>query len=226
MPPLVEACCDSVRTARESQVYGAGRIELCGPGDGGTTPSLGLISRCRDELQIPLHVMIRPRAGNFVYADDEFDVMCNDIVAAKQLGVDGVVFGSLHSDRTIHVTQLVDMIALARPMKVAFHRAFDRTPDAFGALETLLNYGVNYVLTAGHAETAAMGVDALRRMHNYAGQRLTVLAGGGVRAHNVQDLVSRSGVREVHARATDPMIVRDVVLALATSEGAASPSFS
>lgn len=225
MPPLVEACCDSVLTARESQAYGAGRIELCGAGDGGTTPSLGLIARCRDEVQIPLHVMIRPRAGNFVYADDEFDVMCNDIVAAKQLGVDGVVIGPLHSDHTIHVGQLVELIALACPMKLAFHRAFDRTPDALVALETLLNYGVSYVLTSGHAKTAAMGVEELLRLQRCAGERLTVLAGGGVRGHNVQDLVARSGVREVHTRATDPMIVRDVVLAL-TSEGAASPSFS
>ena len=226
MPPLVEACCDSVLTAREAQAYGAGRIELCGAGDGGTTPSLGLIARCRDEVQIPVHVMIRPRAGNFVYADDEFDVMCNDIVAAKQLGVDGVVIGPLHSDHTIHVGQLVELIQLARPMKVAFHRAFDRTPDAMTSLDLLLNYGVHYVLTSGHADTAELGTALLRRLHERAGDRLTVLAGGGVRGHNVQDLVARSGVREVHARATDPMIVRDVVLALTTAEGAVSPSFS
>lgn len=214
--PLVEACCDSVHTARAAQRHGAGRVELCGPGDGGTTPSLGMIVRCRDELTIPLHVMIRPHTNSFLYDDDDMDVMCNDIVAAKTLGVDGVVLGPLHSDQTVDARQLAELLALARPMKVTFHRAFDRTPDALEALEQMLMLGVDYILTSGHGRTALDGAARLQALQARAGTRLVVLAGGNVRAENVQRLIAQSGVREVHARATDPTIVRDVVQALAT----------
>ncbi len=224
--PLVEACCDSAHTARAAQANGAGRVELCGPGDGGTTPSLGLISRCRDELQIPLHVMIRPHSNGFVYAEDDVDIMCNDIVATRALGVDGIVLGPLHSDHKIDTQLLADFIQLARPMKVTFHRAFDQTPDMFIALETLLSLGVDYVLTSGQSPTAIAGVHHLQAMHERTNGKLTILAGGGVRGHNVRDLIARTGVREVHARGTDPNIVRDVVLALTTQFNSAVPQSS
>jgi len=214
--PLVEACCDSVHTARAAQQYGAGRVELCGPGDGGTTPSLGMIARCRDELTIPLHVMIRPHTHSFLYDEDDMDVMCNDIIAAKALGVNGVVFGPLHSDNTIDTRQLAELVALARPMKVTFHRAFDRTPDALEALEQMLMLDVDYILTSGHGRTALDGASRLQALNARAGDQLVVLAGGYVRAENVKRIIEQSNVREVHARATDPTIVRDVVQALAT----------
>jgi copper homeostasis protein len=215
-PPLVEACCDSVQTARAAEQFGAGRVELCGPGDGGTTPSLGLIVRCRDELTIPMHVMIRPHTDSFLYDEDDMDVMCNDIVAAKSLGVDGIVLGALHRDSTIDMRQLAEFVALARPMKVTFHRAFDRTPDALEALEQLLLLNVDYILTSGHGRTALDGASTLQALQARAGDQLVVLAGGNVRAENVQRIIDLSHVREVHARATDPTIVRDVVQALAT----------
>lgn len=215
VPPLVEACCDSVETARAAQDFGAGRVELCGPGDGGTTPSYGMMSRCRDLLRIPLHVMIRPHAGGFVYTDDEMSVMAKDILAAKSLGVDGIVTGPMDSETTIHREQLAQLIALARPLRVTFHRAFDLTANAPAALEVLLAAGVDYVLTSGHALTALEGSDTLRRLQERADNSLTVLAGGRIRGPNVRELVSRSHVREVHARCTDPTIVRDVVQALA-----------
>jgi len=215
-PPLVEACCDSVHTARAAQQFGAGRVELCGPGDGGTTPSLGLIARCRDELTVPLHVMIRPHTHSFLYDEDDMDVMCNDIITAKSLGVNGVVFGPLHGDHSIDIRQVAELVALARPMKVTFHRAFDRTPDALEALEQLLTLDVDYILTSGHSRTALDGASRLQALQARAGDRLVVLAGGTVRAENVQRLIEQSHVREVHARGTDPTIVRDVVQALAT----------
>jgi len=215
--PLLEACCDSILSARTAQDLGAGRVELCGSGTGGTTPSLGLISRCRDELYVPLHIMIRPHVNDFVYSSDDMEVMRNDIVAARALGVDGIVVGVLHSDDRIDVEGMASLIHLARPLKVTFHRAFDRTPDAVEAMETLLQLGVNYVLTAGHAPTALDGVDRLHALQRQAGNRLTVLAGGGVRPHNVRDVVARSGVREIHANAPDPAHVRGVLLALTES---------
>lgn len=220
--PLVEACCDSIHSARASQAYGAGRIELCGPGDGGTTPSLGLIARCRDEVQVPLHVMIRSQTESFIYVEDDVDVMCNDIVAAKALGVDGIVVGPLHSDGTVQRQQLAEFISLARPMRVGFHRAFDHTPDNHSALELLIALGVDLVLTAGHAPSAMAGAGTLRDMRQRAGDKITILAGGGIRSHNVGELIKQTAVTEVHARATDPMIVRDVILALMPSE---EPSF-
>jgi len=213
---LVEACCDSVQTARAAQAFGAGRVELCGPGDGGTTPSFGMIARCRDELGIPLHVMIRPHTTGFVYSEDDIDVMGNDIIAARARGATGIVVGPLHRDGTVHQEQLAIFVALARPMKVAFHRAFDRTPSAVAALDTLLAVGVDYVLTAGHAVTALDGADTLALLQHRAGDNLTVLAGGSVRGTNVRALIERSAVREVHARCTDPTIIRDVVVALSS----------
>ena len=213
---LVEACCDSVQTARAAEQFGAGRVELCGPGDGGTTPSLGLIVRCRDELTIPLHVMIRPHTNSFLYDEDDVDVMCNDIVAAKSLGVNGVVLGPLHRNNTIDTRQLAEFVALARPMKVTFHRAFDRTPDALEALEQLLMLEVDYILTSGHGRTALDGTVMLQALQARAGHALIVLAGGHVRAENVHRIIEQSAVREVHARGTEPTIVRDLVQALAT----------
>lgn len=191
-------------------------MELCGPGDGGTTPSLGLIARCREELTIPLHVMIRPHTNSFLYDEDDMDVMCNDIVAAKTLGVNGVVLGPLHSDHTVDTRQLAQFVTLARPMKVAFHRAFDRTPDALEALEQMLMLGVDYILTSGHGRTALDGAARLQALQARAGDQLVVLAGGHVRAENVRRIIEQSSVREVHARGTDPTIVRDIVQALAT----------
>lgn len=220
---LVEACCDSAATARMAQAHGASRVELCGPGDGGTTPSLGLIARVRDELQIPLHVMIRPHSNGFVYGEDNVDIMCKDIVAARALGVDGIVVGPLHSDHRIDTQQLAEFIQLARPMKVVMHRAFDQTPDMLLALDTLVSLGVDYVLTAGQSPTALDGAEQLQTLQARAGTQLTVLAGGNVRGHNVRELVSRAGVREVHARGTDPNIVRDVILALSTHFNSAVP---
>ncbi|WP_353268473.1 copper homeostasis protein CutC [Gemmatimonas sp.] len=211
---LVEACCDSVYTALAAQDAGVGRIELCGPGDGGTTPSLGLIARCRDLITIPLHIMIRPHTRDFRYRDDDVDVMANDIVTARTLGVDGIVLGPLQQDDTVHALQLTQLAALARPMKVVFHRAFDRTPDAFASLHVLMHAGVDMILTSGQAPTALDGAATLNALRQRAGDRLTILAGGNVRGTTVRELVQRTELRQVHARATDPTIVRDVVRAL------------
>lgn len=214
---LVEACCDSVYTALAAQEAGAGRIELCGPGDGGTTPSLGLIARCRDLITVPLHVMIRPHTRDFVYHDDDIEVMANDIIVARTLGVDGVVLGPLQRDDTVHLEQLTELTQLAKPLTVVFHRAFDRTPDAFAALHALMNAGVQMVLTSGQATTALAGAATLNALRQRAGDRLTILAGGGVRGGNVRDLVQRAELRQVHARGTDPAIIRDVIQALRAS---------
>ena len=211
---LVEACCDSVSAAVAAVGFGAGRVELCGPGDGGTTPSAGLMALCREAVRAPIHVMIRPHTQSFVYDADDMAVMCRDIVAAQTLGMEGVVLGPLRSDGTVHREQLATLCAVAGPMRVAFHRAFDRTPDAAVALDVLIDHGVGLVLTSGHAASALSGADTLRTLRQQAGARLTILAGGSVRGDNVVDLVRLTGVTEVHARSTDPSIIRDVMRAL------------
>ena len=212
--PLVEACCDSIETACAAQSCGAGRIELCGAGDGGTTPSLGMIAHCREQLVVPMAVMIRPRAGDFVYTEQERDVMSADIMTARALGVNVVVLGILRLDGTVDEEAMLPLVGSARPMQVTFHRAFDRTPDAQAALDTLLALGIDTVLTAGHGRLALDGVPTLASLRERAGEQLTVMAGGGVRAHNVHEIVSRSGVRAVHARATDSAVFAALTAAL------------
>lgn len=214
MKPLVEACCDSIETALAAQSCGAGRIELCGAGDGGTTPSLGMIAHCREQLVVPMAVMIRPRAGDFVYNEVERDIMSADIMTARALGVNAVVLGILRSDGTIDEDAMLPLVASARPMQVTFHRAFDRTPDAHAAFESLLALGVDTVLTSGHARFALDGVQTLAVLRERGGEQLTVMAGGGVRAHNVHEILTRSGVQAVHARATDAVVFAELTRAL------------
>jgi copper homeostasis protein len=217
LPPglVLEACCDSVATARAAQAHGATRVELCGPGDGGTTPSPGRLVPVRARLRIPRFVMVRPRAGDFVYDADELEVMATDVVTARVLGADGVVVGPLHPDGTVDARALATLVSLARPLRVTFHRAFDRTPDPDAALEVLLAQQVDGVLTAGHAPTALAGAPQLRAWQARAGDRLEVMAGGGVRADHARALVDTGGLRALHARGTDPTIIRDLVQALA-----------
>ncbi|MBC8086006.1 MAG: copper homeostasis protein CutC [Phycisphaerae bacterium] len=208
---MVEACVDSMHTALGAEAVGAGRVELCGAGHGGTTPSYGLMALCREKLRIPVHVMIRPREGNFVYSDDEFDVMCRDVKAARSARVDGVVFGILRDDNTLDEERMATLIAEARPMRVGCHRAFDATPDATLAREALLRLSVNVVLTSGHADTALGGRDQIASHLSASGSTMSILAGGGIRADNVLEIVKSTGVRDVHVRATDTAVFAAVV---------------
>lgn len=210
---LVEACVDSLETARAAQEAGAGRLELCGPGDGGLTPSRQLLAAVLAVATVPVHVMVRPREGDFVYSESEFVAMRDSVRAARAAGAHGVVFGALREDSTLDTGRMAELLALARPMRVACHRAFDRTPAPDVALDALLGLGVDLVLTSGHAPTAIEGAATLARHVRRAGKRMVILAGGGVRAANVQALVAASGARELHARATDAAVFAAVVQA-------------
>lgn len=200
---LVEACVDSVASCVAAERGGARRLELCDAlFDGGTTPSAGMIAACKAAVSIPLFVMIRPRGGGFVYSDAERDVMRRDIVAARELGADGVVIGGLSGDGTIDLPLVRELMEAAHGLPVTFHRAFDLAPDLEAALESLADAGVERILTAGGAATAADGAATLAQLVRKAGSRIVVMAGGGVRDENVRTLVSLSGVREVHVRLT------------------------
>ena len=200
---LVEACVDSVASARAAERGGAHRVELCDAlFDGGTTPSAGMIAACKEAVSIPVFVMIRPRGGGFVYSEAERDVMRRDVAIARDLGADGIVIGGLLPNGDVDVALVEALVKTARGLPVTFHRAFDLTPDLEASLESLVNAGVQRVLTAGGAATAVEGASALATLVGRAGPRIVVMAGGGVREENVRTLVSISGVREVHVRLT------------------------
>lgn len=203
---LVEAYVDQLDTALAAERNGAGRLELCGPGEGGLTPSPELLAAVLATVRIPVHAMVRPRTGDFVYTDAEFAQMRDAVVMIKSAGAAGVVIGISNRDGTLDVARMRELIALARPLRVGVHRAFDRTPDADVALDQLIALGVEVVLAAGHASTAEEGIATLARLHARAAGRTTIMPGGGVRAHNVQRIIRETGVVAVHARASDPAV--------------------
>jgi copper homeostasis protein len=211
---LIEAYVASPAQALAAEDEGAGRIELCGPGEGGLTPSVAAMRETLALVRVPVHVMVRPREGDFLYSDAEFAQMKQSVLDAKAAKAQGVVFGMLNSDRTLDAPRLRELIGLARPMRVGVHRAFDACPDPDAGLDTLLALGVDLVLTAGHAPTALEGAATLKRLVAKAGDRMVILAGGNVRAENVHALLAQSGVPEIHARATSPGIIAGLAAAL------------
>ena len=215
MNVLIEAAVDTFHAAERAQGEGAKRIELCGPlHNGGTTPSAGLIARCCEKLLVSVHVLIRPRVGDFVYSDDEIAIMQKDVALARELGADGVVIGALTPESEVDVQHLADIIAVASPMRVGFHRAFDQFADPDEALEILVSMQVDHVLTSGGAKTAIASVEKLARLQERAGDRVSIIAGGGVRADHVAELVARTAVKEVHARGTEVGTIAGIVRAL------------
>ena len=198
---LVEAAVDTLGSALSARRAGAGRIELCANlHDGGTTPSAGLMAAAVERAGIPVFALIRPRGGDFVYARGEISLMLYDIVLAAALGVHGLVTGALKPDYTIDTEHLKSLVGVANGLPVTFHRAFDFTPDLPAALEQLIDCGAKRVLTSGGARTALEGADTIARLVDLAGDRITIVAGGGIREDNVREIIARTGVSEVHAR--------------------------
>jgi copper homeostasis protein len=223
---LVEAAVETIDAARRAVAEGAGRLELCAdlPRDG-VTPSAGFIRTARAMLEVPLHVLVRPRPGDFVYGPDELGVMLADIAECRRAGVDGVVIGAMTSAQTIDREQTARLLAAARPLAVTFHRAIDLAQDPAAALTTLVELGVERVLTSGGGRTAADGSRSLARLQQVFGGVITLMAGGGVRSTNAQFIVSTTGVRELHVGVpadAEAGRVRAVVAALFGMPSAAS----
>jgi copper homeostasis protein len=201
MSILIEAAVESLDDARAAIAGGAHRLELCAELDvGGTTPPRSLVAEVIARAKVPVLVMIRPRAGDFVYTRLELDRMRTDIGAVLELGAAGVVLGALDATRRVDGIATRDLLAAARGRPVTFHRAVDDTPDVLEAIDSLVSLGVTRVLSSGGAPTALEGADTLAAMVARAGERLRIVAGGGVRAANAAAIVRRTGVREVHAR--------------------------
>jgi copper homeostasis protein len=179
---------------------GAHRIELCdNPAAGGTTPSYGMIKAARNKAGIDLFVMIRPRGGDFLYSADEFSIMLSDIQTCKQLGCDGVVLGLLQKDGSIDVLRTAQLVELAYPMEVTFHRAFDHCAAPFEALEQLVAAGCQRILTSGQQPQAAAGAGLIAQLVKAASNRIIIMPGSGINANNIAALAEQTGAAEFHA---------------------------
>ena len=199
---ILEICANSYHSALRAQQAGAHRIELCSNLPvGGTTPSAATIRLCRSQLHIPIHVLIRPRPGDFCYGPEDFELICEDIRFCKAEGVDGVVIGGLRPDGHIDLESTRQWVELARPLSVTFHRAFDKTPDPLLALDQLIALGVDRLLSSGQQPSAYEGRQFLAQLVERAAGRLHILAGAGLNADNIAALVQASGVGEVHLSA-------------------------
>ena len=196
---LVEVCADSVASAIAAERGGAARVELCSSLiEGGLTPSAGLIEMTRAAVSMPLHVMIRPRGGDFCYEPEEFEIMKRDIAVAQRVGATGVVFGILDANGNVDVARTRQLADVARPLAVTFHRAFDMTADLFRALEDVCAAGVDRVLTSGGEPTSLLGQETIAQLVRKAESRIVVMPGSGIRPENAHSLVERTGVKEVH----------------------------
>ena len=203
---ICEICVDSVAGVRAARAAGAQRVELCADLlEGGITPSLGMIRQARKVVGIDLNVMIRPRGGDFLFNDDEFATMWADIETAKAEGANGVVIGLLTAAGEIDASRTRELVALARPLSVTFHRAFDVAAEPYPALETLIELGVDRVLTSGQESSVLEGLPLIVELMKRAGDRIIIMPGGGITARNIERIVAAAKPREMHFAALEPV---------------------
>ncbi|WP_410499565.1 copper homeostasis protein CutC [Chitinibacter sp. S2-10] len=201
----LEICAGSVTSCLAAQEGGAQRVEFCDNLlEGGTTPSYGALAAARDRLWIGLNAIIRPRGGDFLYSDVEFEVMERDVLMCKKIGVDGIVIGILTSEGCIDIPRNQRLVELAGTMQVTFHRAFDVARDPQQALEDIIATGCTRLLSSGQAASALEGAALLKQLQQQAGERLIVMPGSGVRGHNIAELVQKTGCREFHSSGRAP----------------------
>ena len=190
---------ESCRLALSGKAH---RIELCdNQADGGTTPSYGFIKSARNFSDIELYPIIRPRGGDFLYSDEEYNIMKDDILVCKQLGCDGVVTGLLNADGLVDKKRTAYLVELAYPMGVTFHRAFDRTNDAFQAMEDIIEIGCERILTSGQKPTALEGLDLITELIIKSDNRIIIMPGSGLRTDNIVSIAKQTGATEFHSSA-------------------------
>jgi copper homeostasis protein len=197
--PKIEVCLDSTDSAIAAQEGGADRVELCDNLiEGGTTPSAGMITATRDAIDIGLMVMIRPRGGDFCYSPTEIAAMEHDVRIARELGADGVVFGVLKPEGEIDAVLTRRLRDIASGLEVTFHRAFDMTNDPFHAMETLIDSGVDRILTSGQEPSVLEGLDMLTDLVERADDRITIMPGCGITLRNMEKVAQTTKARELH----------------------------
>jgi copper homeostasis protein len=198
----LEIACFNLDSAVIAQENGANRVELCAEMEvGGTTPDFEITKQIRELLTINLNVMIRPRGGNFVYSDVEFQQMKNEILQFKKLAVNGFVFGILNEDNSINKTQNTELVNLAKPFSCTFHRAFDEVEDAFQSLEDIIACGFQTILTSGRKPNVTEGVNRLAELVSKANNRITIMPGGGLRTTNIEFIKEKTKATFYHSSA-------------------------
>jgi len=200
--PQLEIACFNLKSAEIAFKNGADRIELCVEMDaGGTTPSLEMIQKAKAKINIPIYVMIRPRGGNFVYNETEFQWMQSKIKTLKEMGVNGFVFGILDAQNKVNKIQNEALVSLAKPLPCTFHRAFDEVPNPFEALEVLIACGFQTILTSGNAKNVNEGVNQLKVLVQKATNRITIMPGGGLRSSNLKEIYAKTKATFYHSSA-------------------------
>ncbi|MDR1950760.1 MAG: copper homeostasis protein CutC [Bacteroidales bacterium] len=200
--PIIEICVDSLDSSLVAQNAGAYRVELCANLlEGGTTPSFALIETARKLLtKTKLYVLVRPRGGDFLYNDLEFEILKSDIHHCGKIGCDGVVIGLLNSNGTIDMTRNLELVKIAKrySMGVTFHRAFDRCVDLFQGLEDVINLGCERILTSGGKNTAIEGAEVIAQLIEKANGRIIIMPGAGLTPENVSELIEKTRTTEIH----------------------------
>ena len=199
---VLEICVENFESALSAKSGGADRIELCADLFlGGLTPGYDLLKLVKEKIKIPVHVMIRPRAGDFFYSAAEFNQMKREIEIAKKLKADGVVFGILTSENRIDIKRTKELVSLSRPMKVTFHRAFDAATGPFEALKHIIETGADILLTSGQKEKAIDGAELIYRLNNLAKGKIEIMAGSGITDKNILEIAKRTGIKTFHGSA-------------------------
>jgi copper homeostasis protein len=215
-PPMIdchfELCAERLESAQAAEAGGADRVELCSElSIGGLTPSFDLVRAVVKSVSIPVHVLIRPRGGNFTPTEAEFAQMRRQVEMAKQAGAAGVVLGILHTDCRVDIERTSVLVDEAYPMSVTFHRAFDESPDLCASLEAVLRTGVNCLLTSGGAPNVLAGADTIRRLREQAACRLNLIAGGGLTLETIPEVARRTGVSYLHGSLTKKRVIDEGV---------------
>ncbi|TMI62585.1 MAG: copper homeostasis protein CutC [Bacteroidetes bacterium] len=209
---IIEIATSDFATTKAAVEGEAHRIELCANlAEGGTTPSYALIKKSREAFDLLIYPIIRPRGGDFLYTKDEFEIMKNDVRLCKELGCDGVVIGLLNMDGTIDITRTTELIELAYPLGVTFHRAFDRCKDPFVALEELIDAGCERILTSGQRVSVnsqqsiidSQAVELIAELNKVSDSRIIIMPGSGVRKENIKLLAEKTGCTEFHSSLRD-----------------------
>ncbi|MBT3606003.1 MAG: copper homeostasis protein CutC [Candidatus Latescibacteria bacterium] len=219
---LCEICVESRDDVLAAQEAGAHRIELCSSlSEGGLTPSAGLIQHVRKNPQLPIHIMIRPRRGDFCYSPLEIDTMIADVTHAKTQGADGIVLGLLNTNGTIDIDHTKQLIKTARPLPITFHRAFDLTRDPIEALDTVITLGIDRILTSGCAPSVEQGIETIQKLIVQAQGRTIIMPGGGINEQNAKTIIQKTQAKEIHfsgrTQIESPMKYRNEELAFSSA---------